>query len=214
MNIIRELKEISFFRSLGEKELILLSSLAHKRKFSKDEILFYEKEKPKYLTLLTKGTLKVYKTDNKNNEIVMHRFKAKSLVAEMAVLEGIDYPASAVFESDGEVLELDFDKFKNNFLTNPDIALSFFKSLSRKIKNLEDVIALNVVLDATSRVAKYLCENEEALSMKHTELSKHLHMTPETLSRVFKKFIKLGFLEKSAYEYKIVDRTSLTVLYE
>jgi len=209
-----ELKEIKFFENLNDKELKFLSTFSHKRHFKKGEILFYEKETPKFLTLLCSGVLKVYKTDVKNNEIVIHRFMPKSLVAEVAVLEGMDYPASAMFDSDGSVIEIDFIKFKNNFLTNPDVAFNFFKSLSQKIQYLEDVISLNIVLDATSRVAKYICQNEEALEMKNNQLAQYLHMTPETLSRIFKKFVKLDFLEKSNGEYKITNREGLTILYE
>lgn len=214
MRALEELKEIKFFENLDDKELKILSSFSRKRQFKKGEILFYEKETPKYLTLLWSGVLKVYKTDAKNNEIVLHRFMPKSLVAEVAILENIDYPASAMFESDGSVIEIDFIKFKNNFLTNPDVAFNFFRSLSEKIRYLEDVISLNIVLDATSRVAKYICENEEAFSLKNKQLAQQLHMTPETLSRIFKKFTKLNFLEKHSDGYKILNREGLTILYE
>jgi len=214
MPILEGLRSVSCFRNLGDKELEYLSSISHVRVMQEGEILFYEKDQPKYLTLLLSGVLKVYKTDSKNNEIVLHRFLPKSLVAEMAVFEGIPYPASAVCDKDGEVLEIDFIKFKNNFLTNPDIAFNFFHSLSTKIKNLEDVISLNIVLDSTSRTAKYICEHENALVMRNNELAKHLHMTPETLSRILKKFTKLNFIEKDEHVYKIKDRKSLEILYE
>jgi CRP/FNR family transcriptional regulator len=214
MQIFKELKEIKFFENLDDKELKYLSSISRKRQFEKGEILFYEKETPQYLTLLCSGVLKVYKTDAKNNEIVIHRFMPTSLVAEMAVLEGMNYPASAMFDSDGSVVEIDFNKFKNNFLTNPDVAFNFFQSLAQKIQYLENVISLNIVLDSTSRVAKCICEDGEALSMKNNQLAQHLHMTPETLSRIFKKFTKLGFIEKLNGEYKIINREGLTILYE
>jgi len=214
MQDIQTLREISFFKNLDDESLSLLATISRKRNFSKGEVLFYEKEEPKYLTMLIDGILKVYKTDPKNNEIVLHRFYNKVLIAEMAVIEGMPYPASAMFESDGTVIEIDFVKFKENFLSNPDISFGFFRSLTQKIKYLEDVIALNVVLDSTARVAKYICENEEALAMKHNQLSQHLHMTPETLSRIFKKFVKLGFIEKVASSYVIIDRESLSILFE
>jgi len=214
MQNIDELKKISFFENLEEKELLVLASFSRKREFSKGEILFYEKDKPKYLTLLCTGVLKVYKTDLKNNEIVLHRFIEGDLVAEVAVFEGMLYPASAIFEHDGSVLEIDFEKFKTTFLSNPEVSFGFFKSLSRKIKYLESVIALNIVLDSTARTAKYICETENALEMKNNQLAQYLHMTPETLSRILKKFTKLGFIEKKSQNYKIINMEGLKILFE
>jgi len=214
MHPLADLRGVSCFENLQDSELEHLSSFSHKRQFKKGEILFYEKDTPKHLTLLTEGILKVYKTDVKNNEIVLHRFMPTSLIAEVAVFEGMDYPASAAFESDGSVIEIDFDKFKSGFLINPDVAFNFFRSLSKKIKYLEDVISLNIVLDSTSRTAKYICENNSALDMKNNQLAKHLHMTPETLSRIFKKFTKLGFIEKVQGGYSIINKEGLTILYE
>ena len=132
----------------------------------------------------------------------------------MALFEGIRYPASAVFDSDGTILEIDFIKFKEYFLSDSKISMMLFKSLTKKIKILEDIISLNIVLDSTARLAKYICENDDALTIKHNQLAKYLHMTPETLSRMFKKFVKLGFLEKDSASYKVIDRESLLMLYK
>jgi CRP/FNR family transcriptional regulator len=215
MQDINELRDIAFFENLSEDDLKKLATISRKRTFSKGEVLFYEKDEARFLTLLTDGVLKVYKTDPKNNEIVLHHFTPGSLVAEMAVFENIPYPASAAFETDGSVIEIDFVKFKKDFMCHPEIAFNFFKSLTQKIKYLEGVIALNIVLDSTARLAKYICENDNALCMKHTQLAQILHMTPETLSRLFKKFHKLGFIEKDAKgKYKIKDREALTILFE
>ena len=211
---IEELKSINFFENLDDKELQLLLSIARKRVFSQGEILFYEKDKVQHLTMVLEGIVKIYKIDPKNNEIVLHRFRPKSLVAEMAVFEGIPYPASAAFESDGSVLEIDFEKFQEYFLANKDIALALFRSLTQKIKYLDNVIALNVVLDSTARVAKYICEDEDALKMKNNQLAKYLHMTPETLSRILKKFTKLGFVKKENNSYKIVNEEALKIIFE
>jgi CRP/FNR family transcriptional regulator len=213
--MLTELRHFYFFENLSDEQLQTINSFAIRKKMLKGSILFYEKEKPKSLTLLTEGNLKVYKTDPKNNEIVMHRFKPISLIAEMAVLEGIEYPASAIFETDGEVIEIDFERFKSEFLYDPDVAFVFFKSLSKKIRYLESVIALNVILDSTSRLAKFICDTDGALTQyKHYQLAEHLHMTPETLSRVFKKLVKLDLLTKEGNNYKILNQEGLKVLFE
>jgi len=212
---LKELRNFYFFENLNDEQFKLLSSFAKKNKYEKDSILFYEKETPTSLILLTEGTLKVYKTDMKNNEIIMKRFMPYSMIAEMAILEGIVYPASAAFETDGTVIEIDFERFKKEFFNSPEIALMFFKSLSKKIKYLEDVISLNIVLDSTARLAKFLCNNEDTLkSLKHYEVAKHLHMTPETLSRTFKKLVVLDLVEKNSQGYKIKNKEGLEVLFD
>lgn len=212
---MKELRNFYFFENLNDEQFKLLSSFAKKNRYEKDSIVFYEKEMPTSLILLTEGTLKVYKTDMKNNEIIMKRFMPFSMIAEMAILEGVAYPASAAFETDGSVIEIDFERFKKEFFHSPEIALMFFKSLSKKIKYLEDVISLNIVLDSTARLAKFLCNNEDTLkSIKHYEVAKHLHMTPETLSRTFKKLVVLDLVEKNPNGYIIKNKEGLEVLFD
>ncbi len=214
MMIIKELKKINIFENLNEKELILLSSFSNIKTFEKGEIVFYEKNTPSSLIILIEGTLKVYKTNPKGNEIILHKFYPTSLVAEMPTLENIPYPASASFESNGTIIEINFQKFKKEFLYNSDVSFNFFKSLSTKIKHLENVIALNIVLDSTARIAKYICENDDALKMRHSELAQYLDMTPETLSRMFKKLVTLGLIEKKSNSYIIKNLDGLLVLFE
>ncbi len=210
-----DLRKFYFFENLSDKQLETISSFAVRKKMKKGAIIFYEKDLPKTLTLLTEGTLKVYKTDPKNNEIVMGRFKPTALIAEMAVLEGIRYPASAAFETDGEIVQIDFERFKKEFFHNPDVAFVFFKSLSKKIRYLESVIALNVVLDSTARLAKFIYDTEDALTQfKHYQIAEQLHMTPETLSRTFKKLVVLDLLEKVSNGYRVKNREGLQVLFE
>lgn len=110
---------------------------------------------------------------------------------------------------------MDFERFKQEFFSNPDVSFSLFKSLSRKIKYPEDVIALNVVLDSTARLAKYLYDRMDSLdTLKNYQIAEELHMTPETLSRTFKKLVTLGLIEKSANGHKIKNKKGLQVLFE
>jgi CRP/FNR family transcriptional regulator len=209
------LKDFYFFEDLNPEELVELESISKKVSYKKGNILFFEQELPTSLILLTEGTVKIYKTDLKNNEVIMRRFRATTFVAEMAVLEQIPFPASASFESDGTVILIDFKRFQESFMDNPKIAFTLIKSLSKKIKNLEEVIDLNIVLDTTARLAKYLYEDETVLDkLKNYQLADDLHMTPETLSRTLKKFSVLGLIAKGVHGYAITNREGLRVLFE
>ncbi len=210
-----ELKDCYFFDNLNEDDIKELENISNRVSYTKGSILFYEKEELNALIVLVEGVVKIYKTDLKNNEVIMKRFRAPTLVAEMATFEEIPFPASASFETDGSVILIDFEKFKERFMEKPGIASSIIKSLSKKVKNLEEVIDLNVVLDTTARLAKYLHENEHALDqLKNYQIAEDLHMTPETLSRTLKKFSILGLLEKGDKGYRITNREGLSVLFE
>jgi len=212
---LNSLKQFYFFENLDDKQFEILSSISVKKHYKKDSIVFYEKEEANKLLLLIEGTLKVYKTDLKGNEIILHRFNPLNIIAEVAVLEGIPYPATGSFENSGVIIEIDFKKFKKEFFGNPEVALIFFKSLSKKIKYLEDVISLNIVLDSTARLAKFLCFNKDELkTLKYYDLAKRLHMTPETLSRTFKKLVILDLIEKEKAEYVVKNEEGLKVLFE
>jgi len=77
------------------------------------------------------------------------------------------------------------------------------------------VIALNIVLDSTARLAKYIYDKSTTLTnLKQYQVAEHLHMTPETLSRTFKKLVILELLEKDSNGYKIKNKEGLRVLFE
>ncbi|MDA3947484.1 MAG: Crp/Fnr family transcriptional regulator [Helicobacteraceae bacterium] len=208
-------RECYLFENLNDEDCKELESISKKVTYKKDNILFYEKEDSPSLILLVEGVVKVYKTDLKNNEVIIRRFRATSLVAEMATFENIPFPASASFETDGTVILIDFKRFEERFMSNPVLSGAIIKSLSRKIKKLEEVIDLNIVLDTTARLAKYLYENKAILDeLKNYQIAADLHMTPETLSRTLKKFSILGLLEKGSHGYEVTNIEGLRVLFE
>jgi CRP/FNR family transcriptional regulator len=211
---LKNLKSCTFFHHFSEEQLKMMLSFSVRKNYKSGEILFYEKDMPTALRILVKGTLKVFKTDLKDNEIVMNRFVPTSMIAEAAVLENRPYPASSIFETDGTIIEIDFLRFKQEFFKDPDVALKMFHSLSMKIKHLEDVIELNIVLDSTARLAKYLCDHKDDLkNLKKYQLAETLHMSPETLSRTLKKLAILGLVVKEKDGYEIKNREGLKVFF-
>ncbi len=194
------------FQNVDEDTISNIESFTTEHKVSKDNIVFYEGDEPKYLYLLVKGVIKLYKTSSNHKEVVLKYFHDNELIGEVANFEGMPYPATAKAYSDVEFLKIDFEKLKEVIFSNPNLAFNIQTSLVKKIKNLENIISTNLVLDSKERVAKYICNHsEDFFETKNIEIAEILGVSPETLSRILKFFkdrdiinIKTKFVDKEA----------------
>ncbi|MEZ7934247.1 MAG: Crp/Fnr family transcriptional regulator [Sulfurospirillum sp.] len=190
------IRNISCFSKLTDAQLEKLKKISVIKKYKAKEILFYEGDEPTYLYVLLQGTLKVYKTNHKGQQIFLHQFYPGGLVAELANFENIPYPATAEFMSDSEVLRIDYQALEKDFFKNPEISFEIIKSLIAKHKILIDVIQKEVILTADAKVAKFILENEDLFKkLKNTQVASILNLTPETLSRTLSKFKSSGIID-------------------
>ncbi|AXX96382.1 MULTISPECIES: Crp/Fnr family transcriptional regulator [Arcobacter] len=199
-----------FFNFLKEEEKTRLKEISIKKFFNKDEILFYKGDEPKYLHLLLKGIAKLYTYDHKDNEVVIHNLMAPSLIAEIVNYEDLRFPANCTFETNAEVLLIDYEKFKNEFLLKPEVSMFFIKSLTRKIKALESFINYNVSSNSIEKIAKFLYDNESILiNLKQVKIAQLLNITPETFSRKLAKLKKEKIIQNDKGYIKILDYAKL-----
>lgn len=210
---LKQLQNFYFFKLLKQEELQRLEEISIKREFNKDEILFYKGDEPKYLHFILSGFVKLYTHDHKDNEVLIHNLMAPTLIAEMANFENIPYPANCSFETKSEVLLIDYEKFKEEFLLKPDIAMFFIKSLTKKIKTLESFISYNVNSNSTEKIAKFLRQNESLLeNLKQVKIAQILNLTPETFSRKISLLKKQGIIQNEKGHIKILDYEKLDEL--
>jgi len=203
-------RDYYFFNSLSDGELKKLENISYKKRFSENEILFYKGENSKYLHLLTKGVVKIYKHDFKDNEIIIHHINATSFIAEIVNYEEMPFPANCAFETEGEVIFIDYEKFKEQFLYKKEISMLFIKSLSQKIRYLESFINNSVSIDVNSKVAKFIYENEKTINdLRQIKIAEILNIREETLSRKISALVKKGIIKKEKRDIKIVNHEKL-----
>jgi CRP/FNR family transcriptional regulator len=208
------LKNIFLFKNLPDDDIVRLEAISKLKHYSTGDILFYEGDSPLKIYLLTEGIVKIYKTDLKENEIIIHQFHPVSLVAEMANLYKMPFPATAEFETNGCAIEINYTVFEDEFIRNPKISFEIVKSLSQKIKFLENIITTHMTLDSTSRIAKFLYENETVYrETKQNKIAMILNITPETLSRALKKFKTLGLVSDESRNFTILNRDGLRAIF-
>ena len=206
-----KLKEIYLFKDLCDNTLDRIGEFTTFLKLSKDNVLFYEGDEPKYLFLLKKGIVKLYKTSSNDKEILLKYFHSNELIAEVANFEQIPYPATAQSFTDTEVLRIDFGSLKDIIYSDPNLSFLIQTSLIKKIRNLENIVSLHVVLDSKERIAKYLCDHsEEFFNTKNITVAEILNISPETLSRMLRVFKNDGLIDNKK---KTVDKERLSALF-
>lgn len=202
-----QLKNIVLFQNVDAQTIKKIESFTQEHKISKDHIVFYEGDEPKYLYLLVSGVIKLYKTSSSHKEVVLKYFHENELIGEVANFEGIPYPATAKAYSDVEVMKIDFDKLKEIIFLNPNLAFNIQTSLVKKIKNLENIISTNLVLDSRERVAKYIYDHsKDFFETKNIEIAEILGVSPETLSRILKFFKDADIIDTKK---KFINREAL-----
>jgi len=209
MKPIKEiLQSIDIFNALDEELLEILVSLVSVNRYKKGNILFFEGDTPTHFYILIHGEVKLYKVNEKGGEIMLHYFCAPTMIAEMAVIEQINFPATAEFLSDGAIAKIEKDEFYTLLETEPKLSLAIIKSLNRKIKTLEQTINNNLVYNSTTKVANYILKFPQKFQkIKKVELAKELNMAPETLSRVIAKLKKMQIIDKN---HSLLDTDKLT----
>ena len=209
--IIEKLQKLNLFKILNKSEMERLSKISTLKTLTKDNILFYEGEMPRYFYLLLQGNLKLYKTDLKGNEIVIHYFTQASFIAEMASLERIKFPATAIAKgAEVEVLLIDREKFLKILQEDAHFSFHLLKSFTLKVKHLELVINRNMVYDAMTKVCSFIEENPNyMITAKNKEIANFLNMAPETLSRILSKLRKLEIIDKKNF---VLDHEKLKAL--
>ena len=200
-----DLKNYFLFKNLDENDLKKIKKFTIIKKLKKNDIVFYEKEEPSYLHLLIEGEARVYKVDNKGNELIIHKFKPVSLIAELANFENMPYPANCAMESDGVILKIEFEKFRK-FIQKGGICIEILSSLLRKMKYLDSIIQDNLIFDTETKIAKFIYDNPEAFEeLKQHSIAALLNIKPETLSRKLKKFKNLGIIKNEGSKIKILN---------
>jgi len=204
---------IELFEELSQAENNRLYKISSLKEYKKGNIIFYEGSQPKKLKLLLDGIVKVYKVDSRGNEIIMHFFQPQTLIAETAHMQRINYPATAICETDCTLLEIDYALFEKDFLRNPDISFKIIQSLSKKIKALQNVITTNLTMDSYNKICKFIYENENHISeLSHRKIAAILNITPETLSRNLSTLKKDRIVAVNNRKIEILDKDRLSYI--
>ena len=205
-----DLREIQMFSKLSNRHIAEIKANSVIRSFSKESIVFYEGDKGDFFYVVIEGTIKLYKTSPKGSQIQINRLEAPAIVGEYACFEKMPFPATCEFVTNGKVAMIPY-QYIYKHLHEPEFSLEMIKSLTSKIMVLSALVHKETIFSSEAKVAKMLLENSEIFNrLKYNEVAAILNLTPETLSRIFKKLKKEKIIEvDSNHNVHILDYEAL-----
>ncbi len=208
------LESVPLFSVLDEKHLDMVRDHVHIKRYEKGDIVFYEGDQDDYLHILMGGSVKLYKTSPKGNQIQINRLNAPTLVAEYACFEKEPFPATCEFVTDGAMGFLHYDKLYD-FLTIPDFSLELLKSLTRKVSLLSALVHKETILSSEAKVADLLLHKVTIFNrLKNNEIAAILNLTPETFSRILTKLKKQRIIAIENHKLQILNQDALIAIVE
>jgi CRP-like cAMP-binding protein len=210
------------FRSLPPDLMEAVAGHARRRVLDSGEVVFNEGEAPRAFFCVRRGAVKVYRLSPDGREQVLHHLGEGRTFAEAAVLSMPTYPAHAVaVEPRTELIEIGAEGFLTLFRGDPRLSAAMVSSLSMWLVSLAERVEELSLASATARLAHYVARLPSRveggrtvldLPLSKKELAAHLAITPETLSRLLRRWQDAGVLQSNGRRLEILDERLLVAL--
>jgi len=215
------------FAGLAPDQVRSLAGLASGRRYDRGEVLFRQDTPAAGLHVVTRGRVEVYRADTDGRRRLLHLFGPGEVVGEVPVFEDGPYPATAVAASPvAESLFLPRDQFLSLGRERPEILMQMLGTLSRRLRRFVGRIEALSSRSAPARLAGRLLElaSEQGaferpaprvvLPSTKSDLARSLGMTPETFSRLVRRWQDAGVIRVQRREIAILQPAVLRNLTE
>lgn len=209
------LASLSVFSVLGARDRALLADQALLRLYDRGESLFERGQPAERLFCVVHGTVRVLRRGPGGREKVIHLLEGPALVAEVAVLTGVSYPASADCAEPCTVMVVPRPALQAAFQRDQDLALKLLGAAMARLHELTASLAAHGQKSGAVRVASYLLGLAHIQGVALTlpgpkkDVACFLGLQPESFSRALASLRKDGLIEVDDQVVHILDRPGL-----
>lgn len=131
-----DIDNIELFSHLGKSQKEEILKFSKVVNFPKSTILIKENDKQDDLLFLQSGLLKVYKIDKFYREIFLYHIYLGEIISEPSSLlsNQISCYSNAEFIEESQVLAINYQFFKKNYLDNHILSIQFLEEIIKKDK--------------------------------------------------------------------------------
>lgn len=186
------IKNLIIFDGLPEDRVRAIASDCRMREFPQRHTLFVMGERADHFFAIISGWVKLYRTLDGGQEVVIEVFGPGESFAEAAIFDTRTYPVSAEIVAEARLLEVPAEPFLERIQNEPDLCHNMFANFFRRLRGLISRTEQAKGLNTSQRLAAFLMKfaGTTGASELHLPYDKHLiaarlDMQPETLSRAF-----------------------------
>lgn len=207
---MEELQSISEFRS--SPELIeKLQQFSIRKNYAAGEVILNENASIRSIPIVTRGTLKVIRTEDDGREILLYYIRAGESCI-MSFLGGMHNEKSvlrAEVEDDAEILFLPIEKVSLFIKDYPAFLEYIFKLYHKRFEELLDIINAIAFKKVDERLLDLIYKKHDmaegdTISVTHEQLANELGTARVVVSRLLKQLEEKGLIK--------LGRNKLTIL--
>ena len=213
--MVKELKFCPLFRGMSDEEIeiCLKESKARVKEYKRDEIIFSQGEKPKYITILVEGTVAVCNDSNLGRRTIMAIFRnIGEIFGEVFLFLGKEeYDHYALSTTNSKILTIPkdfiFDEsstFHGKILAN---MLNIFASKSYYLNKRIQILSSSNLRQKIARLI--LQESKDGkvafINMNREEMADFISVARPSLSRELMKMQDEGLIEVEKDKIHILD---------
>lgn len=165
------------------------------KNYSSGEMILDENASIRSIPIVTKGSIKVMRTEEDGREILLYYIKAgeSCVMSFLGGLHGETSKVKAEVEEDAEILFLPTDKVTSLIKTNPEWLDYIFKMYHKRFEELLDMINELTFRKVDDRLINLLHKKSELTGSKiitatHEQLANELGTARVVVSRILKTF--------------------------
>ena len=206
------LRTVPVFAEVGDADLEKLATLATRKRYPKDGVVFFENEAGDTLFMIAEGRIKVTILGDDGREIILSVLGPGEFFGEMALLDNEPRSATTIAAEDSELLSLSRADFEGVLSHHPGIMASLIKTLTARLRHANHQISTLALLDVYGRVARVILEmaRDDGKRLKdgrisfhrptHQEIANRIGTTRETVTRMLKDLQRQSLIKVTGKE--------------
>jgi CRP/FNR family transcriptional regulator len=205
-DVVALLRAVPIFTELDERTLAMLATRCVPRTVGAGFLLFRSGDRCNGLYLVLDGRVRVFRTSPDGREQTLAVEGPGRPVAELPLVDGGEYPASAVTATPCRLMFLPRGEFEHAFRTDPAVATAVVHALGRRLRHLVQLVETVAFRDVAARLAMWLADHADRfgtldgeqmiLTLERTqdELATELGTARESVSRALKQLAEKGLI--------------------